>query len=55
MTSKKLINKINSIQSKLQKYVTIKDFKKKKKKTEKLVNNGKETITINEEAIHEDI
>lgn len=54
MTSKKLINKINSIQSKLQKYVTIKDYQKKKK-TEKLVNNGKETITINEEAIHEDI
>ena len=31
MTSKKLINKINSIQSKLQKYVTIKDYQKKKK------------------------
>ena len=31
MTSKKLINKINSIQSKLQKYVTIKDYQKKQK------------------------
>lgn len=56
MTSKKLLNKISFIQSKLQKYViTIKDYIKTTKAHKKLVNNGKETIIINEEQINEGI